>query len=441
MEAAMSLKLSDLGSHLSPEAAAFLGEEILGQSVDRIRGIVVGGSTSFNFVLSDPIMNITLDAAKVTGPNVDLAKVPFDLYVVTIAANTAGTMLELHGPMHAGTAPWSYFQSDCKSLLGPTSDPRPEALNSMLGLSAAAHFTREVELNSMKDWDREDVEGHSEQVSQLIFKAIEAYRQITAENQGSGFMTLMHPDPLIEEHSLNVSGLNPRALVMLAQYYTFRGEVEKGFGYNHLALFRAKADMNCCAVFDCTVWGYLHELGDSVTECAKIANSTFATSLHNRGWSTEKMETSAGEELACVDKAAKAWAVEHEGRIIWTYDRRWCLFYNSEWQKWKNAPGRVIRTAMEEKLKQDFGFDGSRDRQFRVWTVKSFASETGVGPQMSDDESATCVRIFKASAQGAKQLPFPSSMHSMHMDAGQAVQVESGMPACPPPSYDESVKD
>ena len=100
----------------------------------------------------------------------------------------------------------------------------------MVALSAAAYFTREIELNPEEDWDREDVEAHSEQVAKLIFKAVKTYRQVLAEQQRSGFMILMHRDPLIEGEIQRSDGLNPRALLMVGRYYILCGEVEKGFG-------------------------------------------------------------------------------------------------------------------------------------------------------------------------------------------------------------------
>ena len=120
LQQALSLKMSDLAAHLSPEAAAFLGRKILGRSLDGISGIIVGDSLALNFVLCDPITNITLDAKIVTGPAADLARVPFDLYVVTIAASAKETRLELHGPMHAGRC------------LGPTSNPIVRRLSDQL---------------------------------------------------------------------------------------------------------------------------------------------------------------------------------------------------------------------------------------------------------------------------------------------------------------------
>ena len=63
--------------------------------------------------------------------------------------------------------------------------------------------------------------------------------------------------------------------------------------------------MNCCAVSDHTIWGYLLDLGNSVEEACEEANSVFATTLHNRGWSDEKIEMSGSEEFADAHKAAK----------------------------------------------------------------------------------------------------------------------------------------
>jgi len=133
------LTLSTLGSHLSPEAQAFVSR-ITGKDPMTIHGVAFTGSTGSNFYLSEPLTDITLDSKIVTSITMDVSVVPFDLYTVCIGGPK---FIELHGPMHAGNAPWFYFESDCEGMLGPIQEQRPEALNNMLLMSAVAHAVQQ----------------------------------------------------------------------------------------------------------------------------------------------------------------------------------------------------------------------------------------------------------------------------------------------------------
>jgi len=175
--------------------------------------------------------------------------------------------------------------------------------------------------------DAEVVREREEGLNTVLEAMIPRGQEISGNGQG------MQPDPEIEGHIQKPESLNPRALdlVMVAQYYYVHcGEVQKGYGYSHLALFRCKADMNCCAVFDPTIWQYAGELCISINDSAWMAG----------------IQSSAVEELASVhvSKRASTWAVEQEATIAWSYDRRWCLFYNADWMASKNT-GWVARAA------------------------------------------------------------------------------------------------
>ena len=64
---------------------------------------------------------------------------------------------------------------------------------------------------------------------------------------------------------------------------------------------------------------------------------------------------------------------------------------------------------MKQRMEQDFGFDGSRDLNFRKWNNTYFASYQEIGPLMSTHDAMIFTRICKASASGQKKLPFPTN--------------------------------
>ena len=273
------------------------------------------------------------------------------------------------------------------------------------------HGRMQPEELTNEELTNEVVEGHTEKVMTLIQDALKAHEERVAQEHNKPLRSLQQPVAEIDRHLVEPAGLNPRGIMLAAMYYVNTGNLERGIGYLHLALLRAKADMNCCAVADTNVWKYMKTISAYAERVMALRLQTGAAALHYlHGWDVDKLvsKDSANWEDALL-KRAHAFAVEHDQSISWTYDRRWCLLCCSTVMKGNHAVIEVdhsgLRSNMEKMMTMDFDFGGERDRYFQEWNRKMFMSNVGVGPKMSAAEKWHFAQIQKASVQGKKQLP------------------------------------
>ena len=297
------------------------------------------------------------------------------------------------------------------------------AMQAVSATESEAHLSHNVARMSFLDFQPEEwsfVEAHTTKVMALISDSLSAHEKREAARlaicvhhsmPGGGFFNeanlslfrvLLQPDPDIDRQLVDLGCLNPRGLLLAGMYYLNRGDVEQGFGYRRLALLRAAADMNCCAVVDNSVWKHFTDnfLPYSAHIYALRAHTGAAALHYLHGWDKDKLQSGAKDEwIEAMVKRGEAWAAEHYENFSWSYDRRWCLLYT----KWASKYSK--RTASYEDMAADFDFGEERDRYFQAWLRKYPMSYHGVGPKMNAEESKLFSRIYKASQKGKKHLP------------------------------------
>ena len=64
-------------------------------------------------------------------------------------------------------------------------------------------------------------------------------------------------------------------------------------------------------------------------------------------------------------------------------------------------------------MAKDFAFGSNGDLTFQTWSRYAFASNEGVGPKMTADESVYWERISKAAAQGKPLAASPATAHML----------------------------
>jgi len=259
------------------------------------------------------------------------------------------------------------------------------------------------------------IEVHSEHVARMISEYLKSHVDNGHQPSNNGATAkLVDPQPAIEQQLCGIDSLNPRGLVMAAQYRAMIGQVEEAIGLCHVALLRCKADMNTCAIADVTIWAYLSKLGASANVIFEMCLASLPAVLQKRGWTQEQITMNGSSEFITIRKQGSAWAVRQDAAVPWTYDRRWCLYYNNEWARSQSSSsGLMQRKPMEPKMAMDFAFGSSGDLTFQAWSRYAFASNAGVGPKMTANESTYFEHISKASAQGKPLAAWPATVHML----------------------------
>lgn len=79
-------------------------------------------------------------------------------------------------------------------------------------------------------------------------------------------------------------------------------------------------------------------------------------------------------------------------------------------------------------MAMDFAFGSSGDLTFQAWSRYAFASNAGVGPKMTANESTYYDHISKASAQGKPLAAWPATVHMLPGATAIGVEDNVGRP-------------